>query len=278
MNKLELYYPVRPFIKYQSFGTSDACSQISHLPVTQRKVVSKVEGLCPIGFEELYPILGMKGHTGVDMFGGHGYPCHYSGKKGIVQEIQSEPERGLGLGIITTEAYSFEGGEYHAKTRYWHLKGFNVSLGDEVSTGQLIGWCDNTGLSSGDHLHYELKPVLKNSDGIWYNVFQNNGYFGSVNPQPYFNTLYAVDQSLSSFDTNLSFGMENDGVEQLQKALKALGYFRLNYTTKFYGSVTRKAVLDFQLNEGVITFGVESLWGWYFGPKTRARINNLIRK
>jgi hypothetical protein len=41
-------------------------------------------------------------------------------------------------------------------TRYVHLDGITVSVGDTVEMGQIIGYSGKTG-ASGDHLHFELK-------------------------------------------------------------------------------------------------------------------------
>lgn len=42
-------------------------------------------------------------------------------------------------------------------TIYGHMMDFKVKAGDEVSAGQVIGRSDNTGFSTGPHLHFELR-------------------------------------------------------------------------------------------------------------------------
>ncbi len=266
--KLQLYYPVRPFQKYQSFGENNACIKIGGT-----QIVGKQNNVCPAGFTDFYKSYGMLGHTGTDMFGSDGTPCYYSGTEGIVEEVNTEIERGLGVGVITDALYDFEGGTYQAKTRYWHLKGINVSRGQKVKTGELLGWCDSTGFSSASHLHYELKPVLKNSAGVFYNVFQTNGYAGAVNPEPYFNGKYAEDMLPQStetrFNKDLSYGMADVDVYALQKFL--VDNWFGNFTpTGFFGFKTREAVIKFQ-NVYKITPALG-----YFGPITRGVINKLL--
>ncbi|MFI7605680.1 peptidoglycan DD-metalloendopeptidase family protein [Micromonospora sp. NPDC049366] len=51
-------------------------------------------------------------------------------------------------------------GGYH--TYYAHLSGFNVSVGQSVGYGKVIGWVGSTGGSTGPHLHYEQR--LNGSD------------------------------------------------------------------------------------------------------------------
>lgn len=61
----------------------------------------------------------------------------------------------------------------------------------KISNGDLIGYADNTGASTGDHLHFALKPCAKGEDwGTFYNVLQNNGYGGAIDPTPYFDGTY----------------------------------------------------------------------------------------
>ncbi|WKU08080.1 peptidoglycan DD-metalloendopeptidase family protein [Micromonospora sp. HUAS LYJ1] len=47
------------------------------------------------------------------------------------------------------------GGGY--TTYYAHLNGFNVSVGQKVGYGKVIGWVGSTGGSTGPHLHYEQR-------------------------------------------------------------------------------------------------------------------------
>ena len=278
MFKLTLKYPIKPYIKYQSFGDSLACCENNNLPITKRNIIGKANGACPIGYVELYPLLGMKGHTGMDLFGPHGTPVYYSGPTGTVEEIQSESERGLGLGIVTQDKFLFEGWEYQAKTRYWHLKGFNVEYDQVVKTGDLIGWSDNTGLSSGDHLHFELKPVARDSSGKYYNVRQNNGYYGSINPEPYFDGKYAQDELVMPFNQDIYYGERSTEVMKLQSLLSRLGYVHVK-PTGYYGSVTKQAVYEFQ-QKYVAVGVVGSVAVWYNKGRsvlklTRAALKNI---
>jgi len=64
-------------------------------------------------------------------------------------------------------------GQIHT-TVYAHLSGFNVSSGQAVSKGQLIGRMGSTGRSTGSHLHFELHV------GPW-----NGSRSNAVNPLRY---------------------------------------------------------------------------------------------
>lgn len=182
-----LWYPVSPFIITQGFGDDKAC--VSTLD--NKTVVSKqTTATCPPNFRSLYT--QTKGHNGLDLVAKKWQPV-YAAHDGIVNEVQTEVERGLGVGIVTAKRYLCKesGQKEFFKTRYWHFIALDVHLGDKVKVGQFIGYADSTGFSTGDHCHFELKPVLirgyENAIPYTDNVLPNNGMLGSIDPAPYFN-------------------------------------------------------------------------------------------
>ncbi|AXT56019.1 hypothetical protein D1815_09740 [Aquimarina sp. AD1] len=63
--------------------------------------------------------------------------------------------------IVITHANGYE-------TWYAHLDSFEVTENQKVNKGQVIGKTGNTGLSTGPHLHYEVKLNGKNMDPMDY--------------------------------------------------------------------------------------------------------------
>jgi murein DD-endopeptidase MepM/ murein hydrolase activator NlpD len=133
---------------------------------------------------------GIKGHNGIDFLTTHGQPV-YATHDGVA-EYQVDSSGGHGVVIMS------KGKDY--KTIYWHLcdpikePKFASPVANKsisVETGDLIGYADNTGASTGDHLHFGLKLC---QEGFTLN--QTNGYLGAVDPTPYFDKNYPVTVEL----------------------------------------------------------------------------------
>jgi hypothetical protein len=95
--------------------------------------------------------------------------------------------------------------------------------------------------------------------------------------------LKKVDELPKKFTHNftkiLTLGDKNEEVKFLQDALKQYGTF--NYeSTGYYGDITMKAVLDFQIKSGIQLSYYERyiMKGSRVGPKTLEKLNELFNK
>lgn len=193
MSKLELYYPVKKpdLIWNQFFGEN------------------------MVG---LYKQMGLKGHNGIDFYALDGYPV-YAAHDGEVTFSGEDGSAGLGVVIRTLEPKEYGQDKVYFKTIYWHLKrgSIKVKAGSFVKAGDIIAEADNTGASSGSHLHFGLKPIMQGeSDWTWYNLEQNNGYMGAIDPKPYFNGVFAQDVQVHGLLEKI-VGILNEVVNLLAK-------------------------------------------------------------
>ncbi len=119
-------------------------------PSTARRISS------PFGFR-MHPIYHEERfHHGIDFAGKVGTPV-YATADGIV-EYAGFSKGGYGNLVMLTHNYGF-------RTLYGHmLSDLKVRSGDFVKRGEVIGYLGNTGLSTGPHLHYEIKYLRNTID------------------------------------------------------------------------------------------------------------------
>ena len=117
----------------------------------------------------LHPILKIyRMHEGMDFFAYIGTDV-YATADGIVKDVRISETFGKvieidhGFGMLTL---------------YAHLSAFNVKEGQRVKRGNIIGEVGNTGMSSGQHLHYEVHIDGKEVDPV-------NYYFQDLSPAEY---------------------------------------------------------------------------------------------
>ena len=117
----------------------------------------------------LHPILKIyRMHEGMDFFAYIGTDV-FATADGIVKDVRISETFGKvieidhGFGILTL---------------YAHLSAFNVKEGQRVKRGNVIGQVGSTGMSSGQHLHYEVHIDGKEVDPV-------NYYFQDLSPAEY---------------------------------------------------------------------------------------------
>ena len=109
------------------------------------------EGIMRSGFGlRRHPILGyVKMHTGVDWAAPTGTPIYAAGNGVIEKEGW---ESGYGKFILIRHNNGYE-------TAYGHMSAYakGTHEGEHVRQGQVIGFVGSTGLSTGSHLHFEIR-------------------------------------------------------------------------------------------------------------------------
>lgn len=148
--KLKIAYPVTPFHLNQGWGVNGAYYRTNGINID--------------------------GHNGWDFQAYHGQPVYATHDGTAFYEVDAQG--GNGVVIVSNQAYDYKNGQAFFKTIYWHLcdpdkepkytspvyaygqaEGHDPRKGMSVKKGDIIGFADSTGLSSGDHLHFGLKPI-----------------------------------------------------------------------------------------------------------------------
>lgn len=118
---------------------------------------------CPFGYR-FNPFGGSSHefHAGLDIAGGGNV---YSTQSGKVIKASYGENGGAGNCIVIDHGY-FNG--VRLVTKYFHLSKINISVGQEVNKGQLIGIQGTTGRSTGVHLHFQVEENGKPVDPLKY--------------------------------------------------------------------------------------------------------------
>lgn len=161
-----LFQPISPFIISQSFGENKACVSLDGT----KRVIGCDGTKPPKGYKSLY---GARGHLGLDLRATHGQEI-YCASDGVVYATDTDPKSGLDIRVESKQS------GIKFRHIYEHLLGYQPKIGDKVKAGQLLGWADNTGYSSGDHLHFQFE--------IW-----DGKTWKQTDPLPYMVPVYAKD-------------------------------------------------------------------------------------
>jgi len=124
-------------------------SFVMHLIPNGPPIPGIIQISAPYGLR-MHPVLQRHGmHTGIDIRAPIGTPV-FATADGVVEFSRSEYNGGYGNLIKVDHSFGF-------KTFYAHLSKLVAKKGDFVKKGQIIAYSGNTGLSSGPHLHYEVR-------------------------------------------------------------------------------------------------------------------------
>lgn len=183
-------------IQKQMVIQSKSLDEIAKLAEEKEKLLAAIPAIQPVRNEDLTRMASgfgwrsdpftkaRKMHKGMDFTAPRGTPIYASGDGKVIRA--DNKSSGYGKHIRIEHGYGY-------LSLYAHLSKYNVSKGQKVKRGDLIGFVGNTGRSQAPHLHYE---VWKDGDKI--NPI--NFYYGSLTAQEFENMLKFANQENQSLD------------------------------------------------------------------------------
>lgn len=145
-------------------------------PVAPPVIVTQAYGI----HKQWYIGFGLQGHEGLDIRALNGTPV-MAMADGVVSLVQPNAASGP-YGVQVRLKHKHGDDEYTSVYAHFTKTSIKVALGEIVAVGHVLGLADNTGNSSGAHLHITLKHVGKGSP--WMHVSD------IVNPTVFFDELF----------------------------------------------------------------------------------------
>ncbi len=138
----------RTGVLVDSYGVLNRVYHDQSLLLASTPSIAPVKGMISYGYGyRRDPFTGSRAfHKGLDIVAMLGTAVR-APADGIVTRARREPDYGQVIYISHGNGIT---------TRYAHLRGFNISVGQEIRRGEIIGFVGNTGRSLGYHLHYEV--------------------------------------------------------------------------------------------------------------------------
>lgn len=159
-----------------------------------------------------HPVLKCwKAHTGVDLRAALGTPVR-AASAGTVVKVGFDPphaQGGTGAGFHVRLDHG-----RGVTTRYYHLTGRDVQVGQAVRTGDVIGHAGSTGDSTATHLHFEVRilgvpinpvtwlnrdvttavPALEEEPDMARLLLNHDGTYALAGPGPEFTVLHTIPE------------------------------------------------------------------------------------
>lgn len=175
---------------------SKSLDEIAKLAEEKEKLLASIPAIQPVNNEDLTRMASGYGwrsdpftkarkmHWGMDFTAPRGSPIYASGDGKIVRA--DNRSSGYGKHVRIDHGYGYI-------SLYGHMSKYNVTVGQKVKRGDLIGFVGSTGRSQAPHVHYE---VFKDGERI--NPI--NFYYGSLSADEFENMLRLANQENQSLD------------------------------------------------------------------------------
>ncbi|MCF8331753.1 MAG: M23 family metallopeptidase [Bacteroidales bacterium] len=158
---------------------------LNHIPAIQpinNKNLTRIASGFGYRIHPVYKTLRM--HEGMDFTAPTGTPVYATGDGRIVKP--RNPMSGYGRYVLIDHKYGYQ-------TLYAHMSKVIVRRGQKIKRGEIIGYVGNTGVSTGPHLHYEVRKNDKPVNPVHF-------FYNDLTPEEYEKVIEIssqVNQALS---------------------------------------------------------------------------------
>ncbi len=175
---------------------SKSFDDIVEMAKDKKKLLASIPAIQPVANENLRRMASGYGwrldpftkapkmHFGMDFSAEIGTPIYATGNGEVIRA--DSKSSGFGNHIRIDHGYGYI-------TIYAHLNDYNVSVGQKVKRGDLIGFVGNSGRSRGPHLHYEVHLNGERLNPV-------NFYYGELSAEEFNTIIEMASQSNQSFD------------------------------------------------------------------------------
>ncbi|MBI9054542.1 MAG: M23 family metallopeptidase [Bacteroidales bacterium] len=180
----------------QLYVQTKSYDEVIELAKNKEEMVASVPAIMPISNNDLrrtasgwgwriHPIYKIrKFHYGMDFTASTGTEIYATGD-GVIELVESSL-RGYGKRVVINHGFGY-------KSLYAHMNGFNVTKGQKVKRGEVIGFVGSTGTSTAPHLHYEVFKNNKKVNPVHY-------YFNDLSAEEFDKMIFISSNSGQSFD------------------------------------------------------------------------------
>jgi len=180
----------------QTYVQSRSFDEIVNLAQDKEDFLQAIPAIQPVANEDLRRMAsgyGMrldpftkapKMHYGMDFSAPIGTPVYATGDGEVIRA--DNRSSGFGRHIRIDHGYGY-------LTLYAHLNEYNVTVGQKVKRGDIIGYVGNSGRSRGPHLHYEVHHDKERINPM-------NFYYGELSPREFETMIKLSNQANQSFD------------------------------------------------------------------------------
>lgn len=145
---------------------------------------------------------GFEFHPGIDYGATLGTPI-YAVDNGYVA-VTGNDAPGYGLYVV------LDHGRY--STLYAHLKGHILRTGQLVKAGDVIGYVGMTGLTSGPHLHFEIRDCSYNDKNFWLKSNLKGRHVMCIDPEKFVEEAAEVPK----VDSTVIYKQYNNNIHELK--------------------------------------------------------------